>query len=144
MQEAIKCIVDKQKLCGRVAEMQLQLDDFLPRFCLSTSSNGLHLTAWKGKVYRGAFALSLAGWQCFNYPLRLKLDAFHWFSLEKWGSDAVQLRLTSNTPLFEQDFTRKTLLLIVHRVAELDVPELHADSRAALHQFLHAAAHLLD
>src|SRR4030042_7094965 len=138
MQEVIKSAFDS----ARVAEMQLQLDDLLPRFCINIGDPHIDLAIYQANVYLGAFSISLAGWRCYATPLKLDLGAFHSLSFKKWGAHAALLAFYQFD--FEQFYTRNTLPLVLHRVAALDVPELPEDSRAALHQFLEAAAHILD
>jgi hypothetical protein len=142
MQQVIACIVDKQELCARVAEMQLQLDHLLPKFCIEPFDNRWVFVLHSGDLDIGDFVLELRGWRCVDQPLQLMLDNVHLLMFDYYSPGTVQLHII---PMyFDQYFSRKTLPLLLQRLGALDVPELPDDSSAALHQFLQAAAHLLD
>ena len=142
MQHVITCIVDKQELCARVAEMQLQLDHLLPKFCIESFDNRWYFVLRSADLDIGDFVLDLTGWHYVDYPLQLMLDDIHFLYFDRYSPDTVQLHI--KPMYFDQFFSRKTLPLLLQRLGALDVPELPEDSRAALHQFLQAAAHLLN
>jgi hypothetical protein len=137
-----------------VSELQDDIKFLLPRFDVSVENGEqrLRIHVIQCDMEVDAFTTVSTGWH-FDIPtMRLWLGDTHWelgdtqwgLDLHKTSLDGVIISIVPSWFGFEQPCSRHTLPLIVKRLYALDVPELSEDSRAALHQFLEAAAHILD
>ena len=150
MQQALLMYTTRtQALELSVSELQDDIECFLPRFDASAEDHEepmLHIAIAQCNMELGAFYVEATGWRFDSATMRLRLGWTEYWGLDlhKTSPDGVILSIVPSWCEFKQPCSRHTLPLVVKRLCALDVPELPEDSRVALYQFLHAAAHILD
>ena len=150
MQQAVLMYTTRtQALELLVSELQDDAKDLLPSFYVLVENRGvpcLCLVIFQSGKEQVEFSTLCTGWYSDHVDpttWRLLFSAQMWaLVLHKFSSDGVMLSVAPSS--FTLRCSRHTLPLVLERLQALNRPELPADSRAALAQFLHTAAHIFD